>query len=157
MQESSQSLEFLRSFKFFLPLPIEIKTIRTKNFISILIIISNRSLKTNNTLKIFHHSFIHMKNRSNLIGIQGHTFGFNSRNKFRSTTKTMKHLYLTILFHITFITSRPLVFQNKHRRIEKQILYPGASALLARDGNLSEAALKGLNARFFSGKRVKSI
>jgi len=37
------------------------------------------------------------------------------------------------------------------------MFYRGASALLARDSNLSEAALKGLNALLLSGKRVKSI
>jgi hypothetical protein len=115
-------LGFLRSFKFFLPLPIKIETIRTKNFIFILIIISNRCFKTNYTLKIFKNKFMRRKTKgsfSNLICIQCHTFSFNSRNNFSSTAKTMKHMYLTILFNLRFITTRSLVFfQNKNRLIE---------------------------------------
>lgn len=98
-------LKYVRSFEFLLPLPIEIKTFRTEDFLSILIIIAHRSFKTNDTLKWSSTVLLWRTCVANLIGIHRHAFGFDSGNKFHSTTETVKHLNLTILFHITFITT----------------------------------------------------
>jgi hypothetical protein len=51
----------------------------------------------------------------------------------------------------------PGLYYYYYEKYILEIKYPGISTLLASIGNLVQAALNGLNARFFSGMTFKSI